>query len=72
MFLLTDDESTRPGKKLRAFSGSSRAGKHILKIEVEYSSASDMGYDLDQLQTITDAKTNRTRKKNQHPTGAGL
>lgn len=37
---------------LKAFAGTSRAGKHTLKIEVEYSSPGNLGYDLEKLQKI--------------------
>lgn len=64
MFFLSD----REGQKLKTYSGTSRAGKHILKIEVEYSRAYDMAMDVESLETIAcaqkeAAKVSRARPK---------
>lgn len=42
--------------KLKTFSGSTRAGKHILKLEVHYDSALDMAFDLDSLAEVQKAR----------------
>lgn len=52
MFFLSD----REGQKLKAYSGTSRAGKHLLKIEVEYSRAMDMAMDVENLDAIAEAQ----------------
>ncbi len=52
MFLLTEDGRAR----LKTFSGTTRAGKHILKVEVEYAGAVDMAYDLESLANIQEAQ----------------
>ncbi len=48
--------SAREGQKLKAYSGTSRAGKHVLKIEVEYSRAMDMAMDVESLDAIAEAQ----------------
>jgi len=53
MFLLSDKTIDA---KLKTYNASSRAGKHILKLEVEYDSATGMAYDVDGLQKILDAQ----------------
>lgn len=40
---------TESAGELRSFSAGSRAGQHVLKIEVVYTSASEMGYAVDNL-----------------------
>ncbi|KIC38139.1 hypothetical protein RA27_20425 [Ruegeria sp. ANG-R] len=55
MFFLTED-SVAERKKLKTFSGTTRAGKHVLKLEVEYGSAMDMALDLEGLQRVADAQ----------------
>lgn len=52
MFMLTESL----GGKLKAYSGTSRAGKHTLKIEVEYDTASNMAFDVDGLQQLMEAQ----------------
>lgn len=52
MFMLSE----RLGGKLKTFCGTSRAGKHTLKIEVEYDTASNMAYDVDGLQQLMEAQ----------------
>lgn len=57
--------SAREGQKLKTFSGTSRAGKHTLKIEIEYGSALDMAMDIENLEQVAEAqkpepKTHRT------------
>lgn len=52
MFMLTDGL----GGRLKTYSGTSRAGKHTLKIEVEYDTASNMAYDVDGLQKLMEAQ----------------
>lgn len=52
MFFLSEDGRA----KLKSFTGTTRAGKHILKIEVEYPSAMDMAYDLDGLDRVQAAQ----------------
>lgn len=53
MFMLTGSHDCGT---LKTYSASSRAGKHILKIEVEYDTAIDMAYDVDALQKLADAR----------------
>ena len=52
MFFLSEDGRA----KLKTFSGTTRAGKHIIKIEVEYPSAMDMAYDLEGLEKVQAAQ----------------
>ncbi len=66
MFFL-NDQSDLPGKKLKTFSGTTRAGKHILKLEVEYDSAMNMAYDLEGLQRVADAR--KPKRKPAAPRG---
>jgi len=66
MFFLSEHPDFE-GKKLKTFSGTTRAGKHVLKIEVEYDSARDMGYDLDDLQKVLEAQ--KPKRKPAAPRG---
>lgn len=52
MFFLSEDS----GGKLKTFSGTSRAGKHVLKVEVEYGSAYDMAFALEGLEKVAEAQ----------------
>lgn len=49
-------------KTLKAFSATSRNGKHILKIEVEYDRALDMSFDVDALEELSDQQKAQQRQ----------
>jgi|GEM_PF-3520280 len=72
MFMLTNEDDI--GGKLKTYSANSRAGKHILKLEVEYKSATRMAYDVDGLQKILNAQRparnprNKTAAETSQPT----
>lgn len=59
MFFLSD----REGQKLKTHSGTSRAGKHILKIEVQYTRAMDMAMDVENLDAIANAQREASRPR---------
>ncbi|SDG18191.1 hypothetical protein [Sulfitobacter delicatus] len=63
MFFLSD----REGQKLKTYSGTSRAGKHILKIEVEYSRALDMAMDVESLDAIATAQKEAAKASRARP-----
>lgn len=57
---------TESAGELKAYSATSRAGKHILRLEVTYGSASEMGYaieGLDRLQASVKAIKSAARKR---------
>lgn len=66
MFYLSEDQHGER-KKLKTFSGTTRAGKHILKLEVEYDTAMDMAFDLDGLQKVAEA--HKPKRKPATPRG---
>lgn len=37
------------GSRVKSYSSSSRSGKHVLKVELEYDDAYDLAYDMKQL-----------------------
>lgn len=57
---------TESAGELKSFSATSRNGTHILKLEVSYASAAEMGYALDSLSklaaAIKDLKSAKRRK----------
>ena len=50
--------------KVRSYSSTSRSGKHVLKIELEYQDPSHMGFDMKELdEMIANAKTPPKRQR---------
>lgn len=66
MFMLMEDGRA----KLKAFSATTRAGKHTLKIELEYSSAYDMAFDIESLEEVQAAQKPARKAPRKQPAKA--
>lgn len=64
MFFLTDTPDAK--LRLKSYSGSSRGGKHVIKIELETTDAFTFGYELEKLAEVQAgqrAKPEKTKPK---------
>ncbi|WP_425099161.1 hypothetical protein [Tropicibacter sp. S64] len=58
------------GSKVKTYSATSRSGRHVLKIEVEYPDAMSMAYDMEQIDKAkAEERPAPTSRKKAQPRG---